>query len=347
MLDVVEFNPNGGLHVYYSPLLFALEQSRSFPENRCWKLLLEHGADPTKFVFKNTSPMLYAIEQRMIEFVREVFGVDRCLADPLAQYDCKQNENVMRMMRWSTSFKTNKDRVATKYSILKRVFEEGWGEGAFVVLRAAVKKPEFDIDMLWSGDYPEPPGDSEIDTYQKADARHAGDNVGPHAPQSLLYRAAFHHMHQALETLIDLYIEKYPRCPLSCNLDGHTLVHAVIFGAAAATRRQRFSGRPLADGEAASEARSCGHTLDLVLDMFLKEFVDFNTPDMYGRSPKNILSKANIGEFPFIAPSLVQALKVSFSGHSRRVQNLRVVERGHPRLPGDALEIIRRRQTRW
>jgi hypothetical protein len=313
--------PNHMVREYTSPLLYALDVNNADKSKKCWIYLLRDGANPTKFVYERTSPILKAIEYKNIEFINAVFNPKLLLADPLLEYPCGRTN-----MTLTPSYARNKHRVARQYTILKRVFESGWGAGAYVVLKAAETDIEkFDVNLTWSGDYIESMADYDIFEYQKSPPEEPMFHVGPHPPQSLLYRAAFHHMHRVVERLIHLGAN-----PKQRNQDGHTLIHAVLFGACAATRNDTYS--PV-DGQMAAEFKN-------TLDILLQVGVDYQIPDNYQRFPRDIISTARI------APIIQNAMKASFWDHTTQVRVLDIVRRGITRLPPDIHDDLEERVMR-
>jgi hypothetical protein len=269
-----------------SPLLFALEKNIERRGNKCWELILENGADPTKFVHGRTSPVLMAIDKRHIGFISKVFfQPEKWLASPLRPYASPQGA----------------------YVILEQVFEAGWEAGASVVLEAANHSGAFDPNLTWSGNYPhlrEDLGVYGVRRHRDQQTQRSTFDLVSQAPRSLLYRAAFHHMPRVVNQLLDLGADA--RTP---SRDGQTLIHAIAFGAAAATEDYRE--------EHFDVARQFRDTLHIVL----KQGVNYKALDKSGRLPSDILLSMPI------ARSILNELKATFREHINELKKKEVLQR--------------------
>ena len=269
-----------------SPLLYALELSLD------WKLLLDLGADPMLPVDEDSSPFLKAVELQNLEFLKAI------RFDPLREYQGNWYMHLFlsSLTRAMPVYRQNSCRMRSRYVPVDHIFEEGWYEGALVALDAIASRPEdrssFDANRAWSGSFPESAGDTCINCWQTSEATISFEYRGPHAPQTILFRACFHAMTDAVPKLIELGAD-----PLRRNQSGQTHLHALLFGAIEMTSSAARSCRPdIISAEVVSRfASTC--------DALLEAGVDPRIEDIGGRLPLTMaLSSSGL------SPSLAEAI---------------------------------------
>jgi hypothetical protein len=235
-----------------APLALALQPRRSQngPRRECWQILLDLGADPT-FHDGTPSPIIEAIAFKNAPFLQAA------VHDPLAEHGgfwCMSN---LELTTFAEKFGTLRANADKRFVPIKCVFEQGWAEGAIILLNKAAALPTFDPNLTWSDlNYFCSFADQRIATFQFPAGAALWSTPPPFPPQSLLYRAAFSAMHGAVTRLV----VELGADPSARNGAGHTLLHAVVFGALSIGRD--CPGRVLS----LEESTAYGDTCDVLLD---------------------------------------------------------------------------------
>ena len=146
---------------YASPLVYSLRKKQA-GEGECWRDLLAMGADPTLHD-QTMNPIMLAIENRNRCFL------ESAAFDPLGIFHGFRGEFSMNtgyslprenpehtLRQCSASYekewrrKVRADGSYDTFVPLRFAMEEGWDEGALVLVEKAAGKPEFDPNLSWS-----------------------------------------------------------------------------------------------------------------------------------------------------------------------------------------------------